>query len=265
MKQSIVIAIALATATSAHADAKRKLKGELLCGTFVDNKIKTPIVGGKVGKLTDTIACALHFTDPKENGYAVHFKMVRKGKPEFHTTGRIHPDGSDKDFEIYVKPGQADDDGHVAFVACEDFDIIAYIDTPDDEYKKTIKVVQGCPKPKPIKGKLACFYQTSDGTQFWWPGNGAKKRPRIEGDLACMVTSKADELADMKGSFEIKGKGKPKLADGHPMEEGSGVDTTFDQNDFSACTNFTVIGKVIDKDGAERFSGSLDIKQNCPD
>jgi hypothetical protein len=267
LHSGLVAAVAgvAAWTTGARAEPQpKKLKAEFLCGIYADGKIKKPITGAKVGKITDAIACALHLADPDEPGHAVHVRTLRGGKEVSNVTGTVHDDGSSKDLEIYLKPSVKNESGEIAWKPCEDFEIEAAIMDPGGQFKKTIKVVQGCPKPKPVKGKLACFYQTSDGTQYTWPGNGAKKKPRLEGDLMCGVTSKSDELADMKGSFEIKGKGTPKLGDGHPMEDGSGVDVTFEASNYGPCASFTVIAKVIDKDGAERFSNTLAIAQNCP-
>jgi hypothetical protein len=256
----------MTSAGAALAQSPKKLKAEFLCGVFANGKVTKPITGKKLGKITDPIACALHLANPDEPGHSVHVRTVRGGKEMSNVTGVVNEDGSTKDFEIHLKPGVKNENGEIAWKPCEDFDIEVGIFDPGGQYKKTIKVVQGCPKPKPVKGKLVCYYQTDDGTQFTFPGNGTKKKPRMEKDLQCSIgLPDLDNPGDgWKGSLAIKGK-SAHVVEVHPMEAGAGADFAFPSAEFGACANFTVIGSITDPDGNERFSGKLAIQQNCPD
>ena len=256
MRHAVVVVLALAPAI-ASADPK-KLKAEFLCGIYVDGKITKPIAGGKVGKITDPIACALHLTDPDEPGHAVHVRTVRGNDEMSNETGSVNDDNKTKDFEIQLKPG-------VAFKPCQDFDIVAGIYDPGGRYTKTIKVVQGCPKPKPIKADLSCMTEAGDGTPLEFP-KLKKLKGRLEKTMSCVIYTKSD--AKLAGRVWVKGKA-PHSADLYdtPPEGQKGELSLEPGTDFDVCSvKFQILGSLVDADGAERWTGNITIPaQFCPD
>lgn len=250
----------------------KKIKAQFLCGTYVDGKIKQPITGGRVAKITDPIACAIHVADPDEPSHMGNVHTVRHVQPkQVVTSGKTDDFGSQsdegkKDFNVFLKPSVADENGEVAFKPCEDFDIVGTVaDDLGVYFTKTIKVQQSCPKPKPIKAKLGCYYQTEDGTTFVWPGNGAKAKPRLEGVVTCVIEMPdLDNVSGWTGKLAVKGQHVHDV-EVHSMEYGSGADQQFSSEEHGVCSNFTVVGSIADPDGNERFAGKLDIKQDCPD
>jgi hypothetical protein len=266
--------LSLLAAAARPADAApKKLKAEFLCGTYVDGKIRQVLTGGKVGKLVDPIACAIHVADPKEPSHMGNVHTVRYGKTKLVGQGKTDDFGADsepakRDFEIVMKPSAPDDNGQVAFQPCEDFDIVATIsDDLGVYFTKTIKVQQSCPKPKPIAAKLSCSYEAGDGTLFRWPGSGARQRPRMElrsFDCVLDAASVPDGVA-LTSSIGIKGK-PAKRAPFEQMARGYASTASFHPgDDFDSCSAFVVEASLIDGDGATRFSGKLSIDQDCPD
>jgi hypothetical protein len=194
----------LAVAAPAHAGVK-KIKAELLCGTIDEsNAVKAPVMGtGKTGKLTDRVACAMHMSDPNEPAHMGNLKTIRhtvdgatgkrKDVAGTSVTTDFGPGSEQKDFEVFLLSGQAMDDGQIAFMPCEDFDIVGTIsDDLGVYYTKTIKVVQGCPKPKPLKADVACRYVTKDDKRLKLK---AGERPSAElASVECTVTSSDDRF-----------------------------------------------------------------------
>ena len=122
------------------------------------------------------------------------------------------------------------------------------------------------PAPKKINAKLECKYETDDGTQFKYPGNGQKTRPRLEGTLYCWISiPKIPEGVTLKGTLKAKGKQQEAEAIPRPDDTFS-IDATFtaDNGDFEVCTPFTVTGEVKNA-GRSVWKGKLAIDQSCPD
>jgi hypothetical protein len=248
-------AILIALLFSASADAKPKMKGELTCGSY------GKFLGtGKAGKLSEQVTCTLQIADP--NGYDVHLKTVRAGKVIKEIDGHIHGEGSDKPFQAILEP-------KVAFKPCEDFQIVVWIDTPEAEYKKTIDVVQGCPKPKPIKADFTCSTTAGDGKLLEFP-KVKKLRGRLEQSIDCTIHStQVPGGVELTASIGVKGKttktggffdnaATKNWSFGASLEQGT---------DYDSCAlKFTVLGSLVDADGNERWTGKLVIPdQYCPD
>lgn len=261
--------------------APKKLKAAFLCGTFVDGKIKQPLTGGKVAKLTDPIACAIHVPDPAEPSHMGHVHTVRRpagGKP-IVATGKTEDFGSQseaKDFEVVLAPNAPDASGDVAWKPCEDFDIVASIsDDLGTYFSKTIKVQQKCPKPAPVAAALTCSYEAQDGTLFRWPGTGDKVKPRLsapEHTLSCSITVKAKATPrdglPLVGHFAIgKGADHPGEASEGPPDGDLRADAGFsgEAGDFQECETFTIQASLVDATGATRWTGKRTITQTCGD
>lgn len=259
MKITIAI-LTLAFAAGGASAGPKKLKAEFLCGIYADGKITKPIKGGKVGKLTDTIACALHLADPQEPGHAVHVRTLHNGTEITNVTGVVNEDGA-KDFEIFLKPNEA-------FKPCEAFEIAVGIFDPGGQYKKSIKVQPTCPKPAPIRAELTCMSEYGDGTPIKFPQT-KKLKGRIEKPITCMVyAKKVPDDAKLTGAVWVKGKTphKDQMADTAP--EGQKMDASLDPDtDFESCSGkFTVLASLVDAEGGQRWSGKLDVPaQFCPD
>jgi hypothetical protein len=257
----LVGAAVLAAASMANAEPK-KLKGQFLCGTYANGKILKPIKGGRVGKITDTIACALHLADPDEPGHAVHVRTLHAGVEISNVTGTVNDDDSGtKDFEIYLKPNDA-------FKPCEDFDISVGIFDRGGQFSNTINVQQSCPKPAPIRAELTCVTAYGDGTPVKFPQT-KKLKGRIEKTIECSIYAKTVPAdSTLTGAVWVKGKSphKDQLADTAPT--GQKMDASLSPDaDFEVCSGkFAILGSLVDADGAERWTGKLDVPaQFCPD
>lgn len=257
----------------AHAGKVKPIKAQFLCGTFVDGKIKEPILAGKHGKLTDPIACAIHVDDAKEPSHMGTVHTVRHvGAKKVETDGKTDDFGSQsddakRDFNIVLQPG-------IDFQPCEDFDIAARIaDDLGTYFTKTIAVKQVCPKPKPIAAKLSCMYEAQDGTALKWPGNGDRLKARLSSgkDLECMIYAKVvPDGTTLTGVAQIKGKPgsvKKVPADIVPPDGGSKVDVSWSPGEetFDECEVFALQASLVDQDGATRWTGTQKIVQDCPD
>ena len=277
MKLLIIAALVLVpiTAAAQKRPPPKPVKAQFLCGTFVDGKIKQPITGGRVQKLTDPIACAIHMDDPKEpahmgNVHTVRYvKGAKKPVTSSGSTNDFGPGSEKQDFEVEMKPSSNDLNGDLWWKPCEDFDIVATIsDDLGVYFTKTIKVQQSCPAPKPIVAALTCTYEADDGTLFRWPGNGAKLRPRLETyshELACQVGSKGALPTDstFTGAVAVKGKTTRTSGTRPTPDKGWAAEVSFD--DLDSCADITLNGTLTDANGVTRWSGSLKITQDCPD
>jgi hypothetical protein len=127
-------------------------------------------------------------------------------------------------------------------------------------------VLLGGIPPKKINAKLECRYDSDDGTQFTYPGNGQKEKPRLEGTLYCWISiPKVPDGMTLKGA--LKASGKPQEAEAIPRPDDTySIDATFtaDNGDFVVCTAFTVTGEVKSA-GKSLWKGKLAIDQSCPD
>jgi hypothetical protein len=120
--------------------------------------------------------------------------------------------------------------------------------------------------PKKINAKLECKYETDDGTQFRYPGNGVKEKPRLEGTLFCWISiPKIPDGVTLEGT--LKANGKPQQAEAIPRPDDSySIDATFssENGDFNVCSAFTVTGEVTGG-GKTVWKGRLPVDQRCPD
>jgi hypothetical protein len=127
-------------------------------------------------------------------------------------------------------------------------------------------VLSGEVPPKKINAKLECKYETDDGTQFRYPGNGVKEKPRLEGTLYCWIAiPKIPDGVTLTGA--LKANGKPQEAEAIPRPDDTySIDATFsaDNGDFEVCTAFTVSGEVLNA-GKSVWKGKLAIDQRCAD
>jgi hypothetical protein len=119
---------------------------------------------------------------------------------------------------------------------------------------------------KKITAKLMCSYETQDGVQFRYPGNGVKAKPRLGGTINCWIAiQKIPAGITLKG--KLKANGKMQEADAIPRpDETYSADAAFsaENGDFDACSAFTVTGELT-KEGKSVWKGKLKIDQSCPD
>jgi hypothetical protein len=127
-------------------------------------------------------------------------------------------------------------------------------------------VLSGEVHQKKINAKLECKYETDDGKQFRYPGNGMKEKPRLEGNLYCWISiPKIPEGVTLTGT--LKANGKPQEAEAIPRPDDTySIDATFsaDNGDFDVCTAFTVTGEVSSA-GKSVWKGKLTVDQRCAD
>jgi hypothetical protein len=153
------------------------------------------------------------------------------------------------------------------FPACESFVLHAnVVNSQGPLFVKEIKIKQDCSKPKPkkLKGQIACAYEAGDGTMVHWPG---KPKVRLmDKPLVCLIVIPSiPKGQEVKGSLQAKGKLQESAAHELPPT-GYAIDAQFrqDNGDFESCANFKVQGELT-SDGQSVWKGKLDIKQYCPD
>ncbi|MBL0215774.1 MAG: hypothetical protein IPQ07_18075 [Myxococcales bacterium] len=283
----IVTVVLLVTLTSIAGAGKAKpIKAEFLCGTYVGGTIKEAITGGKRGKLTDPVVCAIHVADPNEPSHMGNIHTVRYAvdpatgkKSKVVTSGKTDDFGGQseadkKDFTLILTPNANDANGEVPWKPCEDFDLVATVsDDLGVYFTKTIKVVQACPKPAPIKARLSCNYEAQDGTMIKWPGNGDKLKARLSSgkgiDCNVVVPKDPPSGVTLTASGKIKGKkAKPVTEVAGPMPPsgiGAGLSFYPAEDTFSECENFAIEFALTDQDGAVRWAATQKFVQECGD
>jgi hypothetical protein len=105
-----------------------------------------------------------------------------------------------------------------------------------------------------------------------WPGNGDKLKPRMEADLDCMITSKAAPADGAHAVFVIShddGTVPPTKSAEVKQITGDkpayGFEASFVEDEYHACTNFTLQATVVDSMGQTLWTGKQKFKQTCPD
>jgi hypothetical protein len=203
----VVFVLACAGGGAAHA-APKKIAAELLCGTInPKGDVKAPVRSGvRTGQIIERVACAIHLRDPHEDAHMGTIKTIRHvvdpatGKRRDVAGTTMTTDfgpGSDRaDLELVLRNGQPMDDQSVAFTTCEDFDVIGTISDDRGVYfTSTIKVVQGCPAAKPLKGTLTCWFVGKDGKRDKITAKNLERPPGLA-SVACELDSKDVRLSD---------------------------------------------------------------------
>lgn len=290
MTRAAVVALVLFSSVRARAGGN-ELKAQLLCGTYVDGKVVTPLPSKKKPKLTDPVACALAIGDLEGgDAYVGTIKTVRyvvdpatgkKSKVAGQSTqGTIEQgdDGKITDVEIVFQPNDKDGDGNVAFAPCEDFDVIGEVYAAGGTfYNKTVHIAQVCPRPKPLKATVSCVAHRDDGSTFALPD---RHKPRLTGitGISCGIASKDDRLF---GDITVTGQTHWRQSDGaggqadHASDPRQGVaqepnpgpsyEIDFQPGDWDECVDVDALIEIKDADGASLFAKHLAWKQDCPD
>ena len=204
LRSLALLLVFVALAPTAQAGVK-KIKAELLCGAVDDkNNVKAAVRNGaKTGKLDTRVACALHMVDPKEPAHMGTLKTIRHtidGGKRADVAGTSHttdfgPGSETADLNVFLLSGQPMDDGQLAFKPCEDFDIVGTIsDDLGVYFTKTIKVVQGCPKPAPFKANLSCYYMLPNDKSVKLPLKGGE-RPNGVTSVSCELQTKDNRVS----------------------------------------------------------------------
>jgi hypothetical protein len=277
-------AVVAVAATSQVAHAGKKVKAEVLCGTYVDGQVLAVVPSPKHPKLTDPVGCALRVMDVGDDTYMANIHTIRYAvdpatgkKSKIETSGATNDVGADKDLETVMTPGQPDANGEVDFTPCEDFDVVASVSDDRGVYfKKTIHVAQTCPKPKPMKLESRCTAYQGDDEKFDLPD---KQKRSLDGlTITCLLTSH-----DPRFSSSLKVTGQlaydaPRTDDGDPHHlsdpragtyaEGPDEDVfqvTFTTDDIPVCLpgGFALNLAVDDADGAHLATKTISVKQDC--
>ena len=284
--RSFIAAAAIVTvaATSHAAHAGRKVKAEVLCGTYVDGQVTGVVPGPKHAKLTDPVACALHLVGVGDDTYMANIHTVRYvvdpatgKKSKVETSGSTNDVGESKDLEFVMTPSAADANGEIDFAPCEDFDVVASVfDDRAAYFKKTIHVAQTCPKPKPMKLETRCTAYQGQDEKFDLPD---KQKRSLDGlSILCLVTSHDPRFS---GSLKLSGQlvyDAPRADDGDPHHQsepqaGTYTETpdddimtvSFPTDDIPVCLpgSFDIKLTVDDADGAHLGAKSISVKQDC--
>jgi hypothetical protein len=227
--------VALVVGAAPAAAKPKPIKAELLCGTFADNEVKQPLTGaGKTGKISDMVVCAMHMSNPKEPAHMGMIKTIRH--PVDPATGKrqtvdgtsfttdFGPGSDNSDVELRMLNGEPMDDHSIAFKPCEDFDIVGTIsDDLGVYYTKTIKVVQGCPKPPKFKATVACEF-IDKAVKHTKITKRDHERPNDLDMVSCTLASRDDRLGEEATTLDIRaqwtqynddGTTEPKQASGN--------------------------------------------------
>jgi hypothetical protein len=129
----------------------------------------------------------------------------------------------------------------------------------------TLVFSKGAPVIK-INAKLECSYESQDGVQFRYPGNGTKVKPRIENAINCWISvKKIPAGVTLRGKLKASGKMQEVEVIPRPDDTYS-ADASFspDNGDFETCSAFGVTGQLVNQ-GKTVWNGKLKIDQSCPD
>ncbi|MCE9572666.1 MAG: hypothetical protein K8W52_05875 [Deltaproteobacteria bacterium] len=293
MRQHVRISILVLVAIGGLAAAPRAARAgnpkfEFLCGTFVDGEVKDVVPSPKKPKITDPIGCALRVTNAPpgwENQWSVELTFLRHiGGAKTPTdagakSGTFERDASGVlDAEWEVKPNEPTMNEGPYFAACEDFDINVHVFTAegDSAYAKTLKVVQKCPKPRPVAAKITCTATAQDGAQV---PITSKRRGRYgaEAAVACLVAPRAKraKVGDLTvvGRIErLDDNGQPtstppRESEVIPIDEGTWVNfqVNFQEGDWGECSDATIVIEGRNDSGQLVINQKLPFKQDCPD
>jgi hypothetical protein len=105
------------------------------------------------------------------------------------------------------------------FAACGELVVHGKIATgKDTAWEGTMPLSPKCAPAKKLKGTLSCSSSVDDGTLYRYPGNGAKKKPRLGGELDCQLDFRDRPPEGTRGSFKITSEGKALQRDGELRE-----------------------------------------------
>ncbi len=281
----IVLIALIAVASPAYAG--KTVKAQLLCGVFVDGKIKDVVPAKGKPRLDQPVACALHLSVENNDTFMGNIHTVRYVRdPATGKTSQVatigetsdieNNPGLKKDVELVMKPGTKDGNGDIMFQPCEDFDVVAKVfDDRGVYFTKTIKVQQACPRPKAMKATAGCFALKDGGDRFDLPD---KKKRSLDGyTVTCWAKSKDPRFptAKLSGYTEYT---RPTMdgSDGHTVhdprsgkyEEGEDESASMlqlDSDDVPVCLpgSFDIKLFVDDASGAHLFTKKLTIQQKC--
>ena len=277
--RSVIIATAIA-AIATPAYAGNKVKAEFLCGTFVDGEVKDMVPSSKKPRLTDPVACALHIED--DNSFMANVHTVRYAvdaasgkKTKVVTQGPTQDIEKDKDLELVMKPGEADERGEVLFKSCEDFDVVASIsDDRGTYFNKTFHVAQSCPKPKAMKAKIYCTADKEDAERIDLP---SKKTPSLDGyRVSCAAMSddprlptaklwaQTDYFAPTTDDTDGHRQSDVRVGKYEEGEDESASFVNFESDDIPVCLpTFDIKVYIDDANGGHMFAKTITIKQKC--
>jgi hypothetical protein len=211
----------------------------------------------------------MRMSDPKEDAHMGTIETVRHpvdgaGKRQTlagtsYTTD-FGPGSEKQDLELVLLNAEPMEDSQIAFMPCEDFDIVGRIsDDLGVYYTKTIKVTQGCPKPASLKGKLTCDYLLRDGSRVAFKAKG-QERPNDVASFACALRTKdarlTGETLTLAGAaswiqHNDDGTTRPIVEDAageRGYAEGDVVEATFSfpVERWPACGDVDLAVKVVD-------------------
>ena len=285
---SLVVSAASFATPARAAPGAHPVKAELACGVVgPEGFVRNALSGGNAGKVTGTIQCTIHVADPKEPSHMGHIHTVRHlaGGKKVTTNGTTDDFGADsdpakKDFQVTLEPGAKDAGAgaDVAFVPCEDFDIVATIsDDLGVYFTKKITVTQSCPKPKPVAAVAACEYTLKDGKPIAITPKTAERPSNLDA-ITCTVKTKdgrvgsnqlgvaaharwdvwKDDGTKTTGAQDQVGQAIPS-ADGKNFAIG----VTFDTKGFPNCQDVELELSLRDDDGAIVFTKKLHTTITC--
>ena len=259
-----MVCAAPARARAQDAPQDDPVQAVLDCG--IAGKALSPLAPNVI---SGHVACAIVLDGFSGDGLAATAWITQADKEGEHRTGRFAAGKGDADdrftFDPFVRGSDID--------PCASFVVHAALMQGDDTAWSTDLPVQvKCEKPpekiakkkkpKKITATLTCTYAALDGAVYAWPGNGARKTPKLEDTLACWIAGPkkgGDALtATINGKSEAMWQDDATHAwtSAEMLEEG---------DDFTPCQGFAVTAEVDDADGQAVWSGKLAIVQRCGD
>jgi hypothetical protein len=155
------------------------------------------------------------------------------------------------------------------FAPCGDFVAHGKIATDKGTaWEGTMALSPKCAPAKKLKGTLSCASSVDDGTLYKYPGNGAKKKPRLGGELDCQLDFKDRPPEGTRGAFVLTSDGKKLPRDGELREYppgGFGFVVAFTGEEYAVCAKLTVEASALSATGQVVAAGKLDIVQTCGD
>jgi hypothetical protein len=263
---SIALVAALSIPAVAHAGSKHDAK--IVCG----HDSGGPLAKGEKVTLDADLWCEILWDDLSTESQSATVTMSDTRADGKHTTGpRNATFGGGDGQQPFWQPDSDFRHGD-DFASCSGITVSGVVMDGDKQiWSGSTTIGVKCPKPKKLTAKLECSLSDGDAN-FTWPGNGDKLKPRMEGELDCSIQSKTAPADGAHAVFMIAhedGSTTPPKSSDFRQYPGDkplyGFEAAFEEDEYKACSNFTLQATVVDTAGQVLWTDKHKFKQTCPD
>lgn len=202
-------------------------------------------------KLTEPVACSVALaSDGRFNAILQARGKERSGPDRSGFVERNRP------VRVELKPGSD-------FAVCSDFEVGARL---EDDFGKVLwtsrlPIRQGCTAKK-LKADFLCTLERN-GKEIPLP---AKGRPKLDGPVRCVVTSRDAAFAKARLTLAVNAEGRHSLREAEPAPDGSAWAARFALSpgeDFGGCARSIALIAGATLDGLPAFERTLTLQQDC--